>query len=89
MCAVVVQHKMDLEMDLEIGRNRGIHPFKEIQEFNRTMAPIALAEDVASGDIESSKQACDTMSFVVVGASLQLSDTHGQHRLSATQSLDL
>jgi hypothetical protein len=76
-------------MDLEIGRNRGINPFQEIQELNRTMASIAPAEDIAGGDIESSKQACDAMSFVVMGASLQLPDTHGQHRLGAAQSLNL
>ena len=53
-------------MDVEIGRNRGINLFQEVQELNRTMASIALAKNVAGGDIESSKQACDAMSLVVV-----------------------
>jgi hypothetical protein len=76
-------------MDVEIGWYRGINFPQEIQELHRTMVSIALPKDVASGDIKSSKQACDAMSFVVVGASLQLPDTHGQHRLGAAQSLDL
>ena len=82
VCAVVVQH----EMDVEIGRNRGINLFQEVQELHRTMASIALAKNVAGGDIESSKQACDAMSLIVVGASLPLPTRMGSTgwvRLSA------
>src|SRR6201998_3150494 len=53
------------------------------------MASITLAKNVAGGDIESGNQARDAMSLVVVGASLQLSDPHGQHRLCTAQSLNL
>ncbi len=53
------------------------------------MASIALAKDVAGGDVESSKQAGDAMSCVVVSTPLQLSDPHGQHWLCPAQSLNL
>ncbi len=85
MGAVVIQH----QVDIEIGWNGSIDPLQEIQELDGTMASIALAQDVAGGDIECSEKAGNAMPLVVVSASLQLSDPHGQHRLGTAQSLDL
>src|SRR5580658_3675776 len=83
--AIVVQH----EVDVEIGWNRRIDPFEKIQELDGTMAPVALSQDVAGGDVERGEQAGDTMSCVVVGASFQLPDAHRQHGLGTAQGLDL
>src|SRR5579863_4435745 len=80
MGSVVVQHQVNIES----GRHGSIDLLEEIQELDRTMASIALAQDVESGE-----QAGDAMSFVVVGASLQLPYTHGQHWLGTAQSLNL
>ena len=71
--AVVVQHKVDVE----IGGNSSIDLLQKIQKLDRTVASIALAENVAGGDIKSGKQACDAMSLVVVGAPFQLPEPHG------------
>src|SRR5580704_98986 len=83
--SVIIQH----QMDVEISGNGTVYLLQEIQEFHRTVAPVAFAEHAASGDVESCKQAGDAVSLVVMGASLLLSGAHGQHRLSTAERLYL
>ena len=83
--AIVIHH----QMDVEIAGNSSIVLLQEFQELDRAMAPMTLAQDVAGSDIEGGEQTGDTMSAVGVGASFQLSDPHGKHRLGAAQSLGL
>src|ERR1700722_13072483 len=82
---VVVEH----QVDIQISGNSSIDLLQKIQELDRTVASIALAKHVAGGNIERSEQAGNTVPLVVVGAPLQLSDSHGQNRLCTAQSLNL
>jgi hypothetical protein len=82
---VVVEH----QVGIRIGGNSSIDPFQEIQKLDRTVASIALTENVACGNIERSEQAGNAVPLVVVGASLQRSDPHGQNRLCTAKSLNL
>jgi hypothetical protein len=70
------------------GRSR-VDLLQKIEELDGTMPAIAFFEHVACGDIQSGKQTGDTVAFVIVGAALQLSGPHGQHRLGAAQCLNL
>jgi hypothetical protein len=71
--AVVVQH----QVYFHIGRNCRVDSFQEVEELHRTMPTVAFAENVARGDIEGRKQACDAMSLVVMRAPFQLSGSRG------------
>jgi hypothetical protein len=53
------------------------------------MAAVALAEHVARGNIQGREQAGHSVELIVVGAALQLSGAHGQHRLASPERLNL
>src|SRR5258708_38499714 len=76
-------------MNVQICGNSAVDFLQEIQKLRRTMAPVALAEHATGGNIESCEEAGDAVSFVVMRASLHLSGSHGQHRLRATERLNL
>jgi len=82
---VVVNH----DMYIEIRRNILVHMLQKAQIFLMTMSAFAFGNYLSPGDIQCSKKRCRAMTLIVVGNSLDVSESHGQHRLSAIQRLDL
>src|SRR6266446_9703209 len=82
---VIVHH----EMNVQIVWNSGFDLIEKLAEFCGAMASIALADDPAGCDVEGGKQRCGAMALVVVTTARRLARSHGQHRLTAVQRLDL
>lgn len=80
----VVQNDVKLPVVVE-----PIEPSKEAEEVRAVMGLRALTENPAGSDLESSEEASDSVSAVVMGLSCRQSWTDRQHRLSAAQGLDL
>jgi len=63
--------------------------FEEVQELGRPVAPVALADDEARGDIEGGEQRGRPVPHVVVRPPFGDARHHRQDRLFAVQGLDL
>lgn len=74
---VVVHH----EMNVEVAWHDAIDLAQEAQELFGAMARIALADDLARGDVERGKQRCRAVALVIVRAPLGLAGAHRQQGL--------
>ncbi len=77
------------QMDVEVRRNSAVYLLQEVEKLDRSMPAVALDEYAARGDVECRKQAGNAVSFIIVGATFQLSSAHGQDRLGTAESLNL
>src|ERR1700756_3000539 len=77
------------EMDVEIARDCGLDLVEELAELGGPMASIALADNLAGGDIEGGEQRRRSMALVIMAAPRRLARAHRQYRLAAVERLDL
>src|SRR6266567_1267479 len=85
VCAIVVQDQMDVQL-LRYILFDGI---EEVAELAGAMPLLGLADDPAGPGVERGEQTGGAVTFVVMGAALDLSGTHGQQRRGAVERLDL
>ena len=83
--SVIVEH----QVDVEIGRHGLFDRGQELSKFDRTMALVAAADDLARGDVEGGEQRGRAVALVVVSTPLGLPRSHRQQRLRAIERLDL
>ena len=76
-------------MNVQTVWNSGFDLIEKLAELLGTMASIALADDPAGCDVESSKQRGDAVTLLVVTTARRLARAHGQHGLATIQGLDL
>ena len=77
------------QMDVEVVGDLGFESAPELKELAAAVTRKALSDDLAGGDVEGGEQRGGAVAHVVMGASLDLSGPHGQHRLGAVERLDL
>lgn len=80
---------VDDQMNIEFFRYGVIDALEELKELLMAMTCLALRQDSAGGDVERGEQGGGAMANVVVGGSFDISQSHGQHRLSAVEGLYL
>lgn len=85
MSGVVVDDQMDVKILWDIG----IDVFEEVEIFLVAMSLFALGEDFTSSDVQSSEKGQGSVPHIVVGHTFDVSQTHGQNRLSPVQGLNL
>src|SRR5215468_9318981 len=76
-------------MDVELLRDPSVDLFEEVQELGRPVAPVALADDEARGDIEGGEQRGRAVPHIVVRPAFGDARHHRQHRLFTVEGLDL
>ena len=76
-------------MDIEGVRDGFFDLVEEAAELGRAVPRIAFADDSTCRDVERGEQRRCAMAGVVVRPSLDLTRTHGQHRLAAVERLGL
>jgi len=85
MGAIVVHD----QVDVQVRRHGLVDVLQELQELLMTVPRLALREHLAGGYVESGEQSGRTITDVVVGDSLNVSETQGQERLRALERLHL
>src|SRR5260370_7756406 len=73
-------------MNVQTVWNSGFDLIEKLAELFGAMAPVTLADDPASCDVEGGKQRCGAVALVVVTTARRLARSHG---LAAVQRLDL
>ena len=76
-------------MDVEVVGNPGFERAQELEELPAAVARETLPDDLAGGDVQRREQRGGAVACVVMGASLDLSGSHGEQRTGAIQRLDL
>jgi hypothetical protein len=71
------------EMDVEFARHRGLDLIQELAELDGAMATVALADNLAGGDVEGSEQRGRAMANVVVAAPRRICDFSSTHNTMA------
>ena len=74
------------DVDVEAGWHVGLDVIEEPADVRGAVAPVALSDDVARGDVKGCEQRGRAMALVVMGAPLDLA---GQQRLGAVKHLNL
>ena len=72
-------------MDLEVGRNVALDVIQELTELCAAMAPVALSDDLACGDVKGGEQRGSAIALLVMGAPLDLAGTQRQQGLGAIE----
>ena len=80
---------VDDQMDIEIVGHVGIDVTQEREEFLVSVAFLALADDLAAGDVQGGEQRCGAVSDVIMRDTFDIAQAHGQHGLGAIQRLHL
>ena len=66
------------QVDIKVDRHGGLYSVQKLAELHRSMALMALPDDLAGLGVESGEQGCGAMPNVVMGTPLQLTWTHWQ-----------
>lgn len=82
---VVVHDDVDVEPVGDIA----VDHLEKVEELPGTVAPVALADHGAGGDVERGEQRGGAVTFVIVGAAFGHARQHRQHGLGAVERLDL
>ena len=77
------------DVDLEVGRHVGLDVIQELAELRAAVAPVALSDDLACGDVKGCEQRGGALALVVMGAPLDLAGPQRQQGLGAIQGLNL
>ena len=77
------------EVDVEHGRHRRVDGVEEPAKLARPVARVALADDLATLDVQRREEGGCPVARGVMGAPLGLARAHRQHRLRAIERLDL
>ena len=81
MRGIIVHH----EVHIEIGRHYALDLIEELAELGGAVAAIALADDMARGNVEGSKQGSCAVTGIIVAAPCGLTGPHRQHGLAAVE----
>src|SRR3984893_13947734 len=76
------------KMDVELAWHCGLDLIQELAELGGAMATVALADNLAGGEVEGSEQRGRSMADIVMAAPRRLAGAHRQHRLAAVERLD-
>ncbi len=85
MGAIVIQNKMHVQ----VCRHRCVYGVEELAEFHRTVAPLALPDNLSRLSLKGSEQGRGAMSQIVMSSPLNLARPHGQQWAGTIQSLNL
>src|SRR5260370_4602053 len=85
MSTVVVED----QMDAKLWRHLGIDLIQELTKLNRAMAPVELANHLASLSVQGGEQRSRTVALVIMSPALCLTRPHRQNWLRAIQRLNL
>ena len=77
------------DVDVQPFGDRAVDLFQEVEKLPGPVAPVALADDAAGGDIEGGEERGRAVTLVIVRAPLGHARQHRQDRLSAVEGLDL
>ena len=77
------------DVDLEVGRHVGLDVIQELAELHAAVAPIALSDDLACGDVKGCEERGRAVALVIVSAPLDLPRAQRQQRLGAIEGLNL
>src|SRR5258705_12661462 len=76
-------------MEIEMRKRLLVDLLEELEEFARSSARHAFADDLAGRHVERSEQGCRAMTFIVVRHGAGTTLFEGQTRLRAIEGLDL
>lgn len=82
---IIVNHFMYFQ----ILRNIFIYVFEKAEIFLMTMPGLTFGDDLSTGNVECGKKGSRAVSLIVMGNTLDISQTHWQHRLRPVQGLNL
>jgi len=85
MRGVVVQD----EVHVEVGWHLHVNAIQELAELGSAVPPMQFACDLPRGDVQRSEKRRGAVTFVVIGAPLDLARPHRQRRLGSIEGLDL
>ena len=77
------------DVDVEGLGDVGVDVSEEGEELLVSVTGFALGEELAGGDVEGGKQGGGSVADVIVGATFEVSQAHGEHGLGAVEGLDL
>src|ERR1700731_2914228 len=77
------------QVEFKIGRNVSLEMLQKAQEFLMAMARLALGDNPAVDDVQGREECGSAVAIVVVRHSLDIAESHRQHRLGALQGLYL
>ena len=77
------------EVDVEVRGHVGIHVLEEAQELLVAMAPLALGEDPAGGNVQGGEEGGGAVADVAVRHAFDVAQPQGQEGLGALQGLAL
>src|SRR6266849_3698998 len=85
MSTVVVEDQMDVKPWWHLG----LDLVEELAKLDRAMAPVELANNLASLSVQGGEQRSGTVALVIMNPAFCLTRSHGQNWLRAIQSLNL
>ena len=77
------------QVQSQVRRPLSIQTAQELQELLMPVARHAFPDDLAVQHVQSRKQSCSSVAFVIVGQSGAASSFHGQTGLGSVQGLNL
>ena len=77
------------DVDVQLVGNASVDLLQEVEKLPGPVAPVALADDAARGDIEGCEQRGRSVALVIVSAPLGHARQHRQDRLCTVERLDL
>ena len=77
------------QVQFKIGRNVSLEMLQKAQEFLMAMARLILGDNPAVDDVQGREECGSAVAIVVVSHSLDIAESHRQHRLGALQGLYL
>ena len=75
------------DVDLKVGRLVSLDVIQELAELRAAVAPVALSDDLACGDVKRGEGRGRAIALVVMGTPLDLAGPQRLQRLGAIQGL--
>ncbi len=76
-------------MHVEAGRDGSVNGVQKLAELYGTVLAMAVADDLAGGNVQGCEQGCCPVADVVMCPAFDLARAHGQERLGPVERLDL
>src|SRR5215207_9401511 len=88
-CSLMSTVIVEDQMNVKLCRHLRIDLVEELAKLNRAMAPVELANHLASLSVQGGEQRSGAVALVVMSPAFRLSRAHRQNWLRAIQSLNL
>src|SRR6185437_15602163 len=80
---------IDDEVNVKFGRDALVQSAQKREELLMPMTRLAFGEHCTGGNVQRGKQGCRSVTDIVMGHALDITETHWQDGLSAIQCLNL